>query len=150
MDAIDKKILGYLQDDARISNIALADKVGLSPSACLRRVQSLEEGGTILGYTALYNEKNLGLGSQILVRITLTGQGSDLLQKFESAVKKMPNVLACYLMGGGHDYLMRMVAKNIEDYEYLHRTQLSKLPHVARIESNFAMREVVKRSSPIL
>ena len=150
MDAIDKKILGYLQDDARISNIALADKVGLSPSACLRRVQSLEEGGTILGYTALYNEKNLGLGSQILVRITLTGQGSDLLQEFESAVKKMPNVLACYLMGGGYDYLMRMVVKNIEDYEYLHRTQLSKLPHVARIESNFAMREVVKRSSPIL
>ena len=150
MDAIDKKILSCLQDDARISNIALADKVGLSPSACLRRVQALEENQTILGYTALYNEKNLGLGSQILVMVTLTGQGSELLREFEEAVEKIPNVLACYLMGGGYDYLIRIAVKDIEGYEFLHRTQLSKLPYVASLQSNFAMREVVKRFNPML
>ncbi len=150
MDAIDKKILGSLQEDARISNIALAVKVGLSPSACLRRVQALEEKGIIMGYTALYDEKALGLGSQILVMVTLTGQGYDLLQEFENSIQKIPNVLACYLMGGGYDYLIRIAVKDIEDYERLHKTHLTKLPFVASLQSNFAMREVVKRANPIL
>ena len=150
MDAIDKRILAQLQNDGRISNIALADKVGLSPSACLRRVQALEEDGTIMQYTTLLNEKQLGMGSQILVMVTLSGQGYHRLLEFEDAVKKIPNVLACYLMGGGYDYLVRLAVKDLEHYEQIHRTKLSQLPHVQTLQSNFAMREVVRRANPVL
>ncbi len=150
LDKLDKKILSALQDNGRISNILLAEKVGLSASACLRRVQSLEENKTILGYTVLFNEKKVGLGSQILLMITLSSQGYEELKQFEQAIGEIPSVLACYLMGGDYDYLARVAVKDIEDYEHLHRTKLSKLPYVSRMQSNFAMREVLKRPNPIL
>ena len=150
MDKIDKNILSQLQTDGRISNITLADKVGLSPSACLRRVQTLEENGTIQDYTAILDEKKLGLGSQIIVMVTLSGQGYDRMLDFEKAIVQIPNVLACYLMGGQYDYLVRLSVRDLEHYEDIHRTQLSQLPHVQTLQSNFAMREVIKRINPVL
>ena len=150
MDKIDKNILSQLQNDGRMSNIALADTVGLSPSACLRRVQTLEENGTIQNYTAILDEKKLGLGSQIIVMVTLSGQGYDRMLDFEKAIVKIPNVLACYLMGGQYDYLVRLSVRDLEHYEDIHRTQLSQLPHVQTLQSNFAMREVIKRINPVL
>ena len=150
MDKIDKNILSQLQNDGRISNITLADTVGLSPSACLRRVQALEDGGTIQNYTAILDEKKLGLGSQIIVMVTLSGQGYDRMLEFEKAIVKIPNVLACYLMGGQYDYLVRLSVRDLEHYEDIHRTQLSQLPHVQTLQSNFAMREVIKRINPVL
>ena len=150
MDKIDKNILSQLQNDGRMSNITLAETVGLSPSACLRRVQALEENGTIQNYTAILDEKQLGMGSQIIVMVTLSGQGYDRMLDFEKAIIKIPNVLACYLMGGQYDYLVRLSVRDLEHYEDIHRTQLSQLPHVQTLQSNFAMREVIKRINPVL
>lgn len=149
MDAIDKRILSALQQDGRISNIALAERVSLSPSACLRRVQALEKNGTIAQYTALLDKNQLGMGATILVMATLSGQGYDRLLEFEKAVQSMPNVLSCYLVGGDFDYLIRVAVQDFNHYEDVHRTQLSQLPHVYRLQSHFTMREVVNRQPSV-
>lgn len=150
MDALDKRILSALQQDSRIANIALADKVGLSPSACLRRVQALEKNKTIKQYTALLDSVQLGMESNIIVIATLSGQGYERLLEFENAVRDIPNILSCYLIGGDFDYLMRLGVKDFNHYEQIHRTYLSQLPHLERLQSHFTMREVINRHPPIL
>ena len=145
LDKIDQSILSHLQDDARIPNITLAEKVGLSPSACSRRVDALETSGIIRGYHARLSSKALGHPIVVLVYITLNGQSEEQLSQFESAVKKCPNVLVCYLMSGESDYLLRVAARDVEDFERIHKQWLSKLPSVARMTSSFALREVINR-----
>jgi Lrp/AsnC family transcriptional regulator, leucine-responsive regulatory protein len=145
LDAIDHAILATLQDDGRISNAALAERVGLSASACSRRLDILEKSGVIRGYHARLSNAALGHVMTVIVHISLSGQFARTLDEFEKAVKLCPNVLACYLMSGEYDYILRMAVRDLADYERLHRDWLSALPHVVKINSSFALRDVIDR-----
>ena len=145
LDAIDHSILRMLQQNARITNAELAEKVGLSPSACSRRLDILEKNGVIDGYHAHLSHKALDYKMIAIVHISLSGQFAKTLSEFEAAVKRCPNVLACYLMSGEYDYILRVAARDLEDYERIHRDWLSALPHVVKINSSFALREIIDR-----
>ncbi|MDO9416955.1 Lrp/AsnC family transcriptional regulator [Pararhizobium sp.] len=145
LDAIDTAILNTLQAQGRISNADLADRVGLSPSACSRRLDMLEKSGVISGYHARVALKALDYKMIAIVHISLSGQFAKTLSEFETAVKLCPNVLVCYLMSGEYDYILRVAAKDLEDYERIHRDWLSALPHVVKINSSFALREIIDR-----
>jgi len=150
LDAMDFKILNNLQADGRMSNQDLADKVNLSPSACLRRVRRLEEDGVIDGYIALLNPAAVGRASNIFIEITLSSQSEAVLDAFEIAIAQIPDVMECYLMAGEADYLVRVAVPSAEDYERIHKMYLSRLPGVARIRSIFAMRAVCKKQGFVL
>ena len=145
LDAIDLAIMRTLQDDGRISNADLAARVGLSPSACSRRLDILEKTGTISGYHARLSNKALDYKMMAIVHISLSGQFAKTLTEFETAVKLCPNVLVCYLMSGEYDYILRVAARDLEDYERIHRDWLSALPNVVKINSSFALREIIDR-----
>jgi len=147
LDAIDIAIVSELQRDARIANVTLAEKVGLSPSACSRRVDALEQSGLISGYHARISSEVLNHPIVVIGYITLEGQSASLLAAFEESVTKCPNVLVCYLMSGSSDYLLRIAARDLADYERIHKEWLSVMPGVARMTSNFALREVINRPS---
>jgi Lrp/AsnC family leucine-responsive transcriptional regulator len=147
VDRLDRKILSLLQSDGRLTNAALAQRVNLSASACLRRVQRLEELNLIEGYAALLNLSLLGRGTDVFVEVTLTSQREEALNAFEQAVRACPDVLECHLMSGGSDYLLHVAVENTQDYERVHKQHLSRLPNVARIRSSFALRTVCKRLS---
>lgn len=142
MDAIDRNIVRLLQLDGRMANAELAGKVGLSPSACLRRVKNLEEGGVIRGYTAIVAGAEEE-GVVAIVRITLERQTEEYLNRFEAAVRQYPEIKQCWLMTGDADYILRAVAATTEAYEEIHK-MLSRLPGVARIHSSIAMRSVLR------
>lgn len=144
LDRFDRAILQALQLDGRISNSALAERVSLSESACLRRVRALEESGLIEGYTARINQQRAGCPVNVFVNITLDRQDEVDLRKFEEAVRKMPEVMECYLMTGDYDYTLRVVVADTADYERIHSKHLTRLPGVARIHSSFALRTVQK------
>lgn len=145
IDAIDRRILQRLRSDGRISNVQLAAEVGLSPSACLRRVHALEQQGTIQGYTAIVAGPESGDGITVIVRITLERQTEQFLNRFEAAVRKNPEIRECYLMTGDADYLLHVEAENAGAYQTIHNDVLSRLPGVARIHSSFAIRRVLSR-----
>ncbi|MBW9061932.1 Lrp/AsnC family transcriptional regulator [Rhizobium herbae] len=145
IDAIDAAILRILQQNGRIANAELAEKVGLSASACSRRVDILEKTGVISGYHARLSHKALDYRIMVIVHISLSGQFAKTLAEFEAAVKLCPNVLVCYLMSGEYDYILRVAAKDLEDYERIHRDWLSALPHVVKINSSFSLREIIDR-----
>jgi DNA-binding Lrp family transcriptional regulator len=146
LDRIDLAILDALQREGRISNAALAEKVGLSQSACSRRLDNLEKSGVIRGYHARLSNVALGHGMTVIVHISLAGQSEKMLAEFEAAVKRCPNVLVCYLMSGEYDYLLRIAARDLADYERIHKEWLSAMPHVTKINSSFALREVIDRT----
>ena len=146
MDRIDSAILLRLQEKARISNVELASAVGLSPSACLRRVSLLEKAGVIEGYHAALSSEKLGHEVLVLMQITLEGQSAEMLAEFEAAAAEIPQVLACFLIAGESDYILRVAARDVGDFGRLHAEKLSALPHVLRMESSFVMREVFTRS----
>ena len=146
LDAIDLSILRSLQNDGRQSNAALAEKIGLSASACSRRLDILETSGVIRGYHARISNAALGHSVTVIVHMSLSGQSETILSEFEAAVKRCPNVLVCYLMSGEYDYLLRIAAKDLADYERIHKEWLSAMPHVTKINSSFALREVVDRT----
>ena len=145
MDKIDRSILTILQENARIANVELAERVGLSPSACLRRVGQLEKSGIVKGYHADLSLEKLGHSVLVLVNITLNGQSANMLSEFETAVRNVPQVLACFLLAGESDYLLRVAARDVNDFGRIHTEYLSSLPHVMRMESNFILREVANR-----
>lgn len=145
LDTIDYAIIRTLQKDGRIANANLADQVGLSASACSRRLDTLEKSGIIRGYHARISNKKLGHDLIAIVNISLSGQFQDTLREFESAVRRCPNILVCYLMSGEYDYTMRVAAKDLADYERIHRDWLTALPHVVKINSSFALREIIDR-----
>lgn len=145
LDTLDMSILRELQKNGRISNAELAEKVGLSASACSRRLDILEKSGVISGYHARLSNKAIGHKMIAIVHISLSGQFAKTLAEFEAAVKRCPNVIVCYLMSGEYDYILRVAAKDLEDYERIHRDWLSALPHVSKINSSFALREVIDR-----
>lgn len=144
LDRYDKSILQVLQAEGRISNSALAERVNLSESACLRRVRALEESGLIEGYIALINQQKAGCPVNVFVNITLERQDETDLRKFEEAVRKIPEVMECYLMTGDYDYALRVVVADTADFERLHSRFLTRLPGVARVHSSFALRTVQK------
>lgn len=144
-DAIDRKIMRELVRDARVSQAVLSERIGLSPTACGRRLQRLEEAGVIRGYSAEIDAGSLGYRMHVIVNITLDRQSENALAAFEKAISKCPDVVSCYLMSGSDDYLVQVQARDMEDYERIHSQHLSRLPGVARLQSSFAMRNVIKR-----
>ena len=142
LDALDVSILRALQGDGRMANATLAEKVGLSPSACSRRLDILEKSGVIRGYHARISNVALGHSVTVIVHMSLSGQSEAILSEFEAAVKRCPNVLVCYLMSGEYDYLLRIAAKDLADYERIHRSRISRLPGIQRIQSSLALRTV--------
>jgi len=145
LDRIDRQILDLLQQDGRLTNAALAEKVHLSASACLRRVQRLEREGVITGYEAVLDPSSVGRGTSVFVEVSLNSQREDALEAFEQAVRDCPEVFECHLMSGGSDYLLRIAVADTQEYERIHKQHLSRLPHVARIRSSFALRAVCRR-----
>jgi len=142
IDDIDRKILALLQDDGRISLAALAEKVGLSPSPCLRRVRILEKSGIIARYVAVLSQRNVGLPVSVFVSIKLESQREDALNRFSKAIARWPEVLECYLMTGPRDYLLRVVVADLTAYERFLKQKLTRLDGIASIESSFALEQV--------
>ena len=147
LDSIDRRILNVLQRKGRISNSDLSEAINLSPSACHRRVQRLEKDGFIRDYVALLDARRLGMPTTVFVEITLQGQADELLDAFEKAVSRIPDVLECHLMAGTADYILKVVAENTEDFARIHRQHLSRLPGVAQMQSSFALRTVFKTTA---
>ncbi len=147
LDATDHAILELLQQDGRMTNIELADTVGLSPSACLRRVRNLEEDGVIDGYVAIIDPTVIGRATTVYVEISVNSQEESILDEFEAAVVGHPAVRTCHLMAGDFDYLVRVEVADVPDYEQLHRTHLALLPNVNRIRSSFSLRSVCDRTA---
>lgn len=143
LDAIDISILKELQVEARISNAELSERVGLSPSACSRRLDQLEKSRTIESYQAVISNEILGQTVTAIIHITLSGQSKTHLADFEAAVRECPHVVACFLMSGEFDYLLRVSARDMIEFEDIHKNWLSTMPGVVRIQSSFAMRTVV-------
>ncbi len=148
LDRIDAAILSELTANARASQVELAARVGLSSTAISRRQRALEDQGIIRGYQAILDLGRFGLATTVLVRIALESQSEEALAAFEAGVARCPSVIRCFLMSGRDDYVVTVLARDLEDYERIHRTELSRLPRVARIESSFAMREIVNRLVP--
>eukprot|EP01036_Dinobryon_divergens_P008315 gene8315-11101_t len=128
LDAIDRRILGVLQKDSRVTNAELSERVNLSPSACHRRVQRLEQDGFIAAYVALLDARKMGKPTIVFVEITLQSQAEDLLDAFEREVAKVPDILECHLMAGSADYLIKIMTEDTEDFARIHRQYLSRLP----------------------
>ena len=149
LDATDRRIIRMLRADGRMSNADLAKAVGLSPSACLRRLRALEQGGVIRGYTALVDLPDESQTTIILVNISLERQTDDFMRRFEAAVRKTAEIKECYLMTGETDYSLKLEAQNLADYERLHNEVLARLPGVQRIQSSFAIRAIVRPARPI-
>ncbi len=146
LDRFDKLILDALQRDGRISNKQLAQQVNLSESACLRRVRGLEESGMIERYVAMVSQPKAGMPGNVLVHIGLHREEQSELAAFEAAVQAIPEVMECYLMTGEFDYLLRVVVADMADFERIHKDELTRLPGVARVNSSFAIRTVLKKT----
>jgi DNA-binding Lrp family transcriptional regulator len=146
LDAIDRAILNELQHDGRLSNVELAQKVHLSPSACLRRVKALEDAGVIAGYVALLNPKAVGKQGTCYSIINLERMTTAALDAFEQAVRDNPEVLDCFYVAGSNDYLIRFAYKDAEDLERFHTQVLMQLPEVARSNSMLVLR-TIKRTT---
>ena len=142
LDAIDRKILAQLQQDARIANVALAGAVGLSPAPCLRRVRALEEQGVIRKHVTLVDPAAVGLAVSVFVHVSLERQIEPSLKRFEAVILTRPEVMECYLMTGDADYLLRVVCADLGAYERFLLDHLTQVPGVASIRSSFALKQV--------
>jgi Lrp/AsnC family leucine-responsive transcriptional regulator len=147
IDDTDRRILNVLQRNGRVSNAELADQVNLSASACHRRVQRLEQDGIIRNYVAMLDPRKIGVPATIFVEITLSTQADEVLEAFEKAVARIPDVLECHLMAGSADYILKVVAENTDDFARIHRQYLTRLPGVAQMQSSFALRTVFKTTA---
>ncbi|NNE57826.1 MAG: Lrp/AsnC family transcriptional regulator [Hellea sp.] len=141
-DPIDRKLLSELQENCRQSIAEIADKVGLSPSACHRRIGILEDKGVIERYAARLNGEKLGFNMTFYVEVSLEGQSEKILSDFEKAALSRPEVLECHLMTGDADYLIKVAAPSTQDYERIYRRTIAALPHVNRIKSSLVMKTV--------
>lgn len=146
MDRIDNAILKHLAADARAAVSQIAEAVGLSQSACTRRIQALEASGHVLGYAARLGHRRLGFRVTALVDITLGTQVEEDLAQFENAVSSIDGVVECALVSGGQDYRLKILCRDLDDYERLHREQLGRLPGVVTINSSFVLRSVPTRN----
>ncbi len=147
LDPMDRRLLDALQKRGRISNAELAEKVNLSASACHRRVQRLEAEGFINRYVALLDPRKMGVPATVFVEITLSTQADDVLEAFETAVARIPDVLECHLTAGKADYILKIVAEDTEDFARIHRQYLTRLPGVAQMQSSFTLRTVFQTTA---
>ena len=145
LDTIDHSILNKLQKNGRLSNVQLAAEVGLSESACLRRVKILEESGIIDRYVMLISQTAIGKPDNVFVRVTLDGQQREKLAAFEAEISRVSEVMECYLMSGDFDYLLRVITRDNTDYVRIHN-KLTSLPGVMRVQSSFALRTVLDKT----
>ena len=143
MDSKDWDILRLLQKDGRATAADIAERVHLSASSVSRRIARLENEKVITGYTAQVDQQKVGYELTVMVEISLDSQSDEAFTAFEAAVAKVSAVHSCFLMSGEMDYLLRVVARNIEDFERIHRRVLASLPHVDRMHSAFTLRQVV-------
>ena len=146
LDSIDRRILAVLREDGRITNQDLSQRVGLSPTPCLRRLKRLEETGVIQGYTTVVDPKAYGLPFSVFVSVRLTQQNQEQISEFEKAVEGWSEVAECYLMTGSQDYLLRVVTDGIEGYERFLKQKATRLKCIQSVESNFALATIKKRS----
>ncbi|MCI3133544.1 Lrp/AsnC family transcriptional regulator [Phenylobacterium aquaticum] len=148
LDNIDRRILAALAEDGRGSLRDLAEKVGLSQTPLLRRVRRLEKDGVITGYGARLDERKLGYAMSAYVAVTLSTQSEEALAVFEREISRAPEVMSCFLMTGGSDYMLRVVVPSLDAYEHFLTRRLTRIPNVAHIQSSFALRAVIQRTSP--
>lgn len=148
LDRTDKRILAELQKNARLSNLELADKIGLSASPCLRRVKNLEEAGLISGYATLLNASKLGLKLMALVQISMDRHTPDRFEHFEAAVKTYPQILECILITGqSADYQLKVLVKDMEEYQDFLLNHLTRIAGVTDVHSSFVLRQVVSTTA---
>jgi Lrp/AsnC family leucine-responsive transcriptional regulator len=148
LDTIDSRIVAALQSNGRLSNVELADKVGLSPSPCLRRVKRLEREGYIEGYRAALRRERVGLGFSVFVGVKIDGHANERALAFEKAVVGMPEVVACHLVSGEADYLLEIVVPDLVDYQRFLVGKLLNLPIVREVRSNIAI-QTLKAGAPL-
>ena len=144
LDDFDAAILRYLERHGRATNYEVGEAVGLSASAASRRIQALESSGAIRGYRALIDDRLLGKGTTVYIRVTLERESAAVLGAFEAAVRRCRDIVSCYLMAGEFDYMLVARVAGIDDYGHLHQGQLSRLPGVSRLETSFALRNVLE------
>ena len=147
LDSIDRAILGELQQEGRLSNLELSERVHLSPSACLRRVKTLEDSGVIAQYVALVNPKSVGKHGVSFTILNLESVNATSLAAFERAVRDQPEVLDCFYVAGSNDYLIRFTYRDAEDLERFHSEVLMRLPGIARSNSLLVLRTVKKTTA---
>jgi Lrp/AsnC family leucine-responsive transcriptional regulator len=148
IDGIDRKIIGALQENGKMTVQEVSERVGLSHSPCARRIRILEEAGIIKGYTAIIDQKKVGLPISAFASIKLERQREDNLDRFAQAVARWPEVVDCYLMTGQRDYLLRVVVRDLEAYDQFLKNKLTRLDGVASIETSFALGQI-KRSEQL-
>ena len=148
LDALDRAVLGALLEDGRLSQVELAERIPLSATAIARRIRALEEEGVIQGYQARINRRSVGVSMTVIVHVGLNSQSEDVLKAFEAAVARAPSIVSCYLMSGEDDYLVTVMARDLADFERIHKEQLSRLPGVARLKSSFVLRDVASKPLP--
>jgi len=147
LDELDAAILRYLENHGRATNYEVGEQVGLSASAASRRIQALESSGAIRGYRAQIDDRLLGKQMTIYIRVSLERQSATVLGAFEAAVRRSKNITDCHLMAGQYDYMLVLRAADIDDYSRLHQNELSRLPGVIRLETSFALRNVLEGKS---
>lgn len=139
LDKTDYAIIAALQDNGRLTNIELAERINLSPSPCLRRVRKLEEAGIITGYHAEVDAKAYGLSLTLFVRVTLERHNKQLIARFEQAVQEMEEMMECHLLTGSADYLLKILVRDLADYERFMRDEMHEIPGIASIDTSFSL-----------
>jgi Lrp/AsnC family leucine-responsive transcriptional regulator len=148
LDRYDRRILEILQGDGRISNQDLAERIGLSPSPCLRRVRALEESGLIIGYRALLDARRLGLTLMALIQISMDRHTPERFERFDAAVRALPEVLECLLITGREaDYQLKVVVRDMDAYQELLLNKITRIEGVSGVQSSFVLRRVVDRTN---
>lgn len=142
LDPAEREILRLLQADGRLSNVALAERVGLSESPCLRRVKHLEQSGLIKGYAAIVDQRLLGLTVTAFVLVNMEKQPDAATEAFIAAVEAEEHIVECYATSGAHDYLMKVVARSIDHFSELCMQRILKFPGVLHVESSFSLKEI--------
>jgi Lrp/AsnC family leucine-responsive transcriptional regulator len=148
LDELDEAILSHLQRNGRATNYEVGEAVGLSPSAASRRIQALESSGAIRGYRARIDDRLLGKRMTVYIRVSVERQSAPVLAAFEAAIRKCKGIHSCHLMAGQYDYMLVVRVADIDDYGRLHQNELSRLPGVTRLETSFALRDVLEGPKP--
>ncbi|ELN2738956.1 Lrp/AsnC family transcriptional regulator [Pluralibacter gergoviae] len=142
LDMTEMKILRLLQDDARVTNQALAEKIGISASPCWRKVHKLEEDEVILGYRAVLDRKKIGLGVMVFIRVAIDSHSESEAKKFEEEVTALEDVVACYSIGGDADFLLQVVASDLDSYADFAMSVVRRLPGIKEMQSMFVLKEI--------
>jgi DNA-binding Lrp family transcriptional regulator len=148
LDELDAAILRCLERNGRATNYEVGETVGLSASAASRRIQALEASGAIRGYRALIDDRLLGKRMTVFIRVTLERQSAAVLAAFENAIRHCHDIVTCHIMAGQYDYMLVARVADIDDYGRLHQSELSRLPGVTRLETSFALRDVLEDGKP--